>query len=65
MLNHRSQCTGQLGKRIESAGLPTTDSLHVVERFHRIDRGHLEIEQTIDDPNAYTNPEIHHPADTL
>ena len=41
---------------IDQSGLPTTDKLHVIERFHRIDLGHLEIENTIDDPGAYTRP---------
>jgi hypothetical protein len=41
---------------IDAAGLPTTESLHVIERFRRIDRGYLEIEHTIDDPKAYTKP---------
>ena len=37
-------------------GHPQTDALHVIERFHRIDFGHLQIEVTIDDPKAYTKP---------
>jgi hypothetical protein len=37
-------------------GHPQTDALHVVERFRRIDFGHLEISMTIDDPKAYTKP---------
>ena len=41
---------------IDESGLPTTESLHVVERFRRPDLGHLEIENTIDDPKAYTKP---------
>jgi len=41
---------------IDAAGLPTTESLHVIERFRRTDLGHLEIEHTIDDPEAYTKP---------
>jgi hypothetical protein len=28
----------------------------VVERFHRIDLGHMEIEHTVDDPKVYTKP---------
>jgi len=30
--------------------------LHVIERFHRRDIGHLDLEVTIDDPKAYTRP---------
>ena len=41
---------------IDQSGLPTTDALHVIERFRRIDMGHLEIEHTVDDPKAYTKP---------
>ncbi len=38
------------------SGLPTTERLHVIERFQRIDMGHLEKEVTIDDPGAYAKP---------
>jgi hypothetical protein len=38
------------------AGHPHTEQLHVVERFHRPDLGHLEYEATITDPGAYTKP---------
>jgi hypothetical protein len=41
---------------IDGAGLPTTEALHVIERFRRVNKGYLEIEQTIDDPRAYTRP---------
>jgi len=41
---------------LDEAGLPTTESLHVIERFRRPDFGHLEIENTVDDPKAYTKP---------
>jgi len=35
-------------------GHPTTEALHVTERFRRRDFGHLDIQLTIDDPKAYT-----------
>ena len=38
------------------SGLPTTERLHLIERFRRIDLGHLEKEVTIDDPGAYAKP---------
>jgi len=38
------------------AGHPHTEQLHIVERFHRPDLGHLDIEATITDPGAYTRP---------
>jgi len=37
-------------------GHPQTEALHVVERFRRLDFGHMEIGFTIDDPKAYTKP---------
>jgi hypothetical protein len=37
-------------------GHPQTEALHVIERFRRMDFGHLEIGITIDDPKAYTRP---------
>src|SRR5215467_5638118 len=41
---------------LDQSGKPTTDALHVIERFRRKDFGHMEIEITIDDPKAYTKP---------
>ena len=41
---------------IDQAGRPTTEALHVTERFQRKDFGHMEIQITIDDPKAYTKP---------
>src|SRR5689334_8950870 len=41
---------------LDAAGHPHTDALHVIERYRRLDLGHLEIEITIDDPKAYTKP---------
>jgi hypothetical protein len=41
---------------LDTAGHPHTEMLHVVERLHRIDLGHLEIEFAIDDPAAYAKP---------
>jgi hypothetical protein len=35
---------------------PHSDALHVVERFRRLDFGHLELVITIDDPKAYVKP---------
>jgi hypothetical protein len=33
-----------------------SEALHVTERFHRSDFGHLEVEMTFDDPETYTKP---------
>jgi len=35
-------------------GFRHTEALHVVERFHRRDFGHMDVEVTIDDPKVYT-----------
>jgi len=36
--------------------LPSTEMLHVVERYHRTDLGHLEIEIQIEDPPVFRKP---------
>ncbi len=41
---------------LDQLGRPSTDALHVIERFHRKDYGHLDLQITIDDPKAYTRP---------
>jgi hypothetical protein len=41
---------------LDGMGHPHSDRLHVIERFRRRDAGHLEIETTIDDPDAYAKP---------
>ena len=41
---------------LDNDGKPSTDALHVTERFERKDFGHLDIVITIDDPKAYTKP---------
>ncbi len=41
---------------LDQLGRPSTDALHVIERFRRKDFGHMNIEITIDDPKAYTKP---------
>jgi hypothetical protein len=41
---------------LDEEGLPTTESLHVIEKIRRPDFGHLEIENIVDDPKAYTKP---------
>jgi len=39
---------------LDDHGLPHTEALHTIERFRRGDFGHLDVEVTIDDPQAYT-----------
>ena len=41
---------------LDQQGKPTTEALHVIERFRRKDFGHMDIEVTIDDSKAYTKP---------
>jgi hypothetical protein len=38
------------------SGRPQTEKAHIVERYRRVDLGHMELEITIDDPGAYTRP---------
>ena len=41
---------------LDNAGRPHSDALRVEERYHRVDRDHLEMTITIDDPKMYTKP---------
>lgn len=41
---------------LDAMGHPSSERLHLIERFRRPDAGHLEIETTVDDPGAYTKP---------
>jgi hypothetical protein len=41
---------------LDQTGKPTSDALHVTERFRRMDFGNMEIQITIDDPKVYTKP---------
>jgi hypothetical protein len=48
---------GLNGKQwLDHGGLPTSDKLHVIERFRRPAFGRLEIDLTITDPTYYTKP---------
>jgi hypothetical protein len=37
-------------------GYPHSESLHLQERFHRLDFGHMDVKVTIDDPVIFTKP---------
>ena len=52
----REQRLQRQGVARSSPGIPTTEKLHVTEKFRRKDFGHMEMEITIDDPGAYTKP---------
>ena len=41
---------------LDATGNPLTDAARIIEKFHRPDFGHLQIEITVDDPKAYTKP---------
>ena len=41
---------------LDNVGRPHSDQLRVEERYHRLDRDHLEMSITIDDPKMYTKP---------
>lgn len=41
---------------LDAFGNPHSDALHLTERYHRRDYGHLDIELTVDDPKIYTKP---------
>ena len=51
------ESTGFNGKAwLDQLGHPSTEKLHVTERFHRRDFGHMDITSTIEDPGAYSKP---------
>jgi hypothetical protein len=41
---------------LDNSGHPGTEAMHLTERFHRVDFGHIDLQMTIDDPKAYTKP---------
>ncbi len=41
---------------LDAIGHPRSEAMHVTERFHRRDYGHLDTEMTFDDPQMYTAP---------
>ena len=41
---------------LDSGGRPASDTLRVVEQFHRMDHDNLMLTVTIDDPKMYTKP---------
>ena len=44
------------GLWIDLSGNPLTDAAKITERIRRVNFGNLEIEMTVDDPKAYTQP---------
>jgi hypothetical protein len=41
---------------LDSTGKPHSSDMHLIERYHRPDLGHLNIDLTIEDPKAFTKP---------
>lgn len=41
---------------LDARGHTHSEALHLTERFHRLDFGHMELEITVDDPQTYTRP---------
>lgn len=41
---------------LDVRGHPRSEAMHITERFHRRDFGHLDVEMTFDDPIVYAEP---------
>ena len=41
---------------VDAVGHPRSASMHISERFHRRDFGHMDLEITFEDPKYYTRP---------
>jgi hypothetical protein len=41
---------------LDFAGHPRSEGMHITERFHRLDFGHLDVQMTFEDPTYYTRP---------
>jgi hypothetical protein len=41
---------------LDARGHTHSEALHLTERFHRLDFGHMEVQLTIDDPQTYSRP---------
>jgi hypothetical protein len=51
------ETTGFNGKAaLDAFGHPHTEALRLTERYRRRDFGHIDLEMTYDDPNAYARP---------
>ncbi|HJT89187.1 MAG TPA: hypothetical protein VJ732_15070, partial [Bryobacteraceae bacterium] len=46
-------------------GTPHTKDMHVIETFHRVDYGNLEMDVTIEDPGVFTKPWNFHRSTSL
>ena len=51
------ETAGFNGKTVlDASGHPESEQMRVIERFHRPDFGHLDMEMTFNDPKNYTRP---------
>lgn len=41
---------------LDARGHTHSEALHLTERYHRVDFGHMEVQMTFDDPKTYTKP---------
>ena len=41
---------------LDARGHTHSEALRLIERFHRLDLGHMELQITVDDPETYTRP---------
>jgi hypothetical protein len=41
---------------LDVLGHPRSEAMHLTERYHRRDFGHMDVEMTFDDPKMYTKP---------
>jgi hypothetical protein len=41
---------------LDVLGHPRSEAMHLTERYHRRDFGHMDVEMTFDDPRMYTKP---------
>lgn len=41
---------------LDQGAHPHSDKLHIIERYHRVDLGHLETEVTVEDPGVLAHP---------
>jgi hypothetical protein len=41
---------------LDGSGHPRSETMHIRERYHRVDFGHMDLDVTIDDPKYYTRP---------
>jgi hypothetical protein len=48
--------TGFKGGDLDALRHPRSESMHITERFHRRDFGHMDLEMTFEDPKYYTRP---------